>query len=136
MSVTTTVQRRTSTLLPIDLPGAEQNSAGYKETQEKMIDGWPGTVSYTWAEDTKDRTLDNAKLVFFQFFPNGKKVSGGIDGHVTVEGRIQGWNRPDGINGYRPIGKKRFGNALSRHFNTVGEDKTKEGWIWTGLTLN
>ena len=39
-------------------------------------------------------------------------------------------------NGYRPIGKKRFGNALSRHFNAVGEDKTNAGWIWTGLTLN
>ena len=68
-----------------------------------MIDGWPGTVSYTWAKDTTDRTLDNAKLVYFQFFPSGKKVSNGIDGHVTVEGRIQGWNRPDGISGYRPI---------------------------------
>jgi putative DNA primase/helicase len=39
-------------------------------------------------------------------------------------------------NGYRPIGKKRFGNALTRHFNSVGEDKTNEGWIWTGLALN
>ncbi len=103
MSVTAMVYRRTHTPLPIDAPGSEHNSAGYAETQEKTIDGWPGTLTYTWAEDTTDRTLDNAKLVSFQFFPGGEKVSEGIEGRVSIEGRIQAWNKPNGINEYRPI---------------------------------
>lgn len=103
MSVTAMVYRRTHTPLPIDAPGSEHNSAGYAETQEKTIDGWPGTLTYTWAEDTADRTLDNAKLVSFQFFPGGEKVSEGIEGRVSIEGRIQALNKPNGINEYRPI---------------------------------
>ncbi len=103
MSVATMVYRRTSDPLSIDVAGSEHNSAGYRETQEKSIDGWPGTFSYTWSEDTTDRTPDNAKLVAFQFFPGGKRVSDGIEGQISVEGRIQAWNKPDGINEYRPI---------------------------------
>lgn len=103
MSVTTMVYRRSNAPLSIDAPGSENNSAGYKETQEKSIDGWPGTVSYTWTEDTTDRTPDNAKLVAFQFFPGGKKVNEGIDGKISVTGRIQAWNKPNGIDGYLPI---------------------------------
>jgi len=103
MSVTAMVYRRTHTPLPIDAPGSEHNSAGYAETQEKTIDNWPGTLTYTWSEDTKDRTPDNAKLVAFEFYPDGKKVSEGIDGKVSIVGRIQAWNRPNGIDGYRPI---------------------------------
>lgn len=102
MSVTAMVYRRTHTPLHIDAAGSEHNSAGYKETQEKTIDFWPGTLSYTWAEETADRTLDNAKLVSFQFFPDGKKVSGGIEGEISIEGRIQAWNKPNGINGLHP----------------------------------
>lgn len=104
MSVTTMVYRSTSAPpLSIDAAGSEHNSAGYKETQEKSIDGWPGTLSYTWSEETTDRIPDNAKLVVFQFFPGGERVSDGIEGQISVEGRIQAWNKPNGINGYRSI---------------------------------